>query len=58
MTSIDGGPAASVHDPSPLPHTALPDVWAAFEAEFVVDWQVADGVPLARPSTAGEANSL
>lgn len=59
MTGIDGGgTAARLQDRTRTLDGPLPDVWTAFEAEFFVEWQVADGTAVVGPSAGGEANSL
>jgi hypothetical protein len=61
LTGIDGGTAATVQDrPNPV-ETTLPAMWTDFDAEFFVEWQVADSGALARPASpasSGEPNSL
>ena len=58
MTGIDGGTAARLLDRTQSLDAPLPDMWTAFEAEFVVDWQVPDGTSFAGAPGRGEPNSL
>ncbi len=58
MTGIDGGTAARLQDRTESLDAPFPDVWTAFEAEFVVEWQVCDGTSFAGPPGSGELNSL
>lgn len=56
MTGIDGAATASLHFPD---HAAsvdhpLPDVLATLEAEYFVEWQVADIAPLVNCGTSAE----
>jgi hypothetical protein len=58
LTGIDGGTAAELRDRIDPLAAPLPDMWTAFEAEFFVEWQVADRAPHRGPAGAGEVNSL
>jgi hypothetical protein len=55
---MNGGTAANLQDRTPPLDAPLPDVWTAFEADFVVEWQVPDGSTFGGPSGGGELNSL
>ena len=56
MTGIDGAATTTFpfHDGSPPIDRPLPDVLATLEAEYFVEWQVADISPLVRFGTSLE----
>ena len=58
MTGIDGAATTffPFRDPEPMDRP-LPDVLATLEAEYFVEWQVADIAPLAHCSPSGDASS-
>ena len=60
MTGIDGAAMTMFpfHDGSPPIDRPLPDVLATLEAEYFVEWQVADIAPFVRYASAGEPNPL
>lgn len=60
MTGIDGAATTtfSLHDQSASMDRPLPDVLATLEAEYFVEWQVADIAPFASFASSGEATSV
>jgi hypothetical protein len=58
LTGIDGAAILPLHDRPPSMDRALPDALATLEAEYFVEWQVADIAPFVRYASAGEPNSL
>ena len=58
MTGIDGSTTASLQDRSQNLDAPCPDVWTAFEAEFVVEWQVPERTAFPGPSGGLEVNPL
>ena len=58
MTGIDGATILPLHDRPPSMEPPLPEVLATLEAEYFVEWQVADIAPFGRYASAGEPNSL
>lgn len=54
MTGIDGAAILPLPDRPPSMDCPLPDVLATLEAEYFVEWQVADISPLARYGTSPE----
>lgn len=59
MTGIRGATTTSpFQDRSESVDRPLPDVLATLEAEYFVEWQVADLAPFAHDATSGESNSL
>ena len=57
MTGIDGATILPLPDRPPSIESPLPDPLAALEAEYFVEWQVADIAPFVRYASAGEPNS-
>lgn len=60
MTGIDGAATTMFpfQDHSASMDRPLPDVLATLEAEYFVEWQVADIAPFASYAASGDANSL
>ena len=54
MTRIDGATTARLDARSEPLDRPLPDVFATFDAEFFVEWQVAEHPSLARARAASE----
>ena len=59
MTGIDGAATSFFpsRDPEPMDRP-LPDVLATLEAEYFVEWQVADIAPFMSYASCGEVSSL
>ncbi len=54
MTGIDGAATFPFHDEPPPIDRPLPDVLATLEAEYFVEWQVADIAPLLNCGASAE----